>query len=264
MDRFRVKAAQKEWTDKGPDLLRTNTSAVKAMRAVIGPKHEGLFVRRADVPGGGSWGAKLTKGDVMDLFRYWVLHHVQTYCLLSPSVLRGRDIDRHRGFTHGFLLREEFDVGAEHGGEVVVLARATYEDVPLVPLANCTKDTEALHSLVHYQFPLAIHSGGFYYRQIAGSTAWSDHAWGTAIDESQAAAKGFFNDETFDWEARMAQTGNINPDYILGSKDGEVVQCVAPDYRVEPSSAASSHLWHVHTSQVDHDGRRPTRNPMVP
>ncbi len=236
MDRFRVKAAHKTWGDKGPDLLRKDANAIRAMRAVLGGRVEGLFVRRSDEGDKGEWQGPFDKGNVMDLFKFWTTNH----------------------------KKQLFAVGEKQGSGISPVAQATYEHVPIVPLANCSKDTEELHSLIHYQFDKAIHSGGFLFRQVSGSTAWSDHAWGTAIDESQNTEKGVTNDEVFDWQARMAQSGNINPDYILGSRDGKVVQAVAPDYEVEPSSAASSHLWHCHTSQVDHDGRKPPRNPMFP
>lgn len=239
MERYRVKADHKTWNDKGPDLLRKGDNALKEVRARLDGRNGHLYVRRGDERDKGEWRGPLTKGDALDITKYWIAHHREP--LLS--------------------------IGQKHEGDdkVEVVVSARFENVERVPLAHCTKPTEELHSLVHHQFPKVIHSGGFYYREVDGAPGvWSDHAWGTAIDESQNLPKGVKNDEVFDWQARMAQSGNINPDYILGSNNGKVVQASAPDYRVRASKSSTTHLWHVHTSQVDHDGRKPPRNPMVP
>lgn len=236
VERYQVKAAFKDWNDPGPDLLRKDLNAVRALRSLIGPRADGLYLRRKDGDDTTDWVGPRTKGEVMDVFRHWQ--------------------------TNGD--RPEFVVATKDNGTFDPFAQVRKRIVPLLPMDHCTQETIVMHSLVHARFPDVIHSGGFLYRQIDGSTAWSDHAWGTATDESKNDAAGQTNDETFDWLVRMAQSGNMDYDYALGSSNGNVVQCSAPDYRVEPSSAASSHLWHCHISQVDHDGRKPPRNPMVP
>lgn len=232
MDYYRVRAAHKTWTDKGPDLLRPMTNALAATRDIM-RDHTGFSTRWERTDGTLTDWQKASRAQVVARFRAWVKSGTET-----------------------------FQVGDREGGDVAPLVVVKHERVRKADLAHCSPATERVHSLFRHQWPDSIFSGGFLYRQVDGSTAWSDHAWGTALDESQNEKKGVRNDETFDWIARMGREGCVEYDYALGSRDGKVMAASAPGYDPRPSSAASSHLWHVHISVVDHDGAKPPRNPM--
>lgn len=235
VNRFRVRAGHKTYNEPGPDLLRSRGNAEKTLRGVLGVATDlhkpqvSVGAGFVDVPG---------KAAVLDAFHNW-----------RPAATGKTDDD-------------DFRVSEMRAGKRVIVAAVRLEVVPIIELAHCSPQTLLEHSLIEYQFPKAIHSGGFLFRQIDGSTAWSDHAWGEATDDS--ASDGAPNDKTLDWVSRMGKAREMHFDYALGSRDGKVVQVTAPSYDIEPSGAASSHLWHVHISYVDHDGRKPPRNPMFP
>lgn len=234
--RFRVRRAALTWQHRGADLLRTEEHARKALRGQLGHAMDGWYVRKASDTGDkGEWSGPMTRADVLDAYDAWQQRNVKFQV--------GRMGQVHPEMTHEVLAVE----------------------IDVVALPHCTPATNLAHALVNAQFPDVIDSGAFLYRQIDGSSAWSDHAWGTALDESQnvKAKPPVLNDAVFDWVARMGRSGDMEYDYALGSRQGDVMQVTAPDFNVEPSGAASSHLWHVHISVVDHDGRKPPRNPMV-
>ena len=228
MNRFRVRGEGQPWTQKGSDLLRTRENATKRLRALVGEPDK---LREPEVNGEPVRG----KGEVMDAFAVW------------------------RPKEQG----EAFKVSELRRGERVISAVARFEPVPIIDLKNCSPKTIENHSLLEYQFPGVVHSGGYLFRQISGSSEWSDHAWGTATDDTQNLPVTP-NDLVTDWCARMARVGLMDFDHLYGSRDGKVVRVVAPDFDIEPSTAADSHLWHVHISYEDHDGRKPPKTVMFP
>lgn len=231
MNRYRVRRAGQPWTAEGPDLLRKRANARGTLRALLGrPSPTGWFVRKEDAEGNRTeWIGPMPKVEALEKFDAWEG--------ARPIIQFGRVDD----------------------GEVRAKVVVKLEDVPLLPLPNCSPETRELHSLVHYQFPKVVHSGDYLYRQIKGSDWWSDHAYGTALDESPR--DGMPNDDLFTWEVRMFRSGNADsPDgYVIGSIKGRVMEASWPDWSIEPSDAASSHTWHVHTSLRDHDGVKPPR-----
>lgn len=233
MDYYRVRAGHKAWTDKGPDLLRPPANAKQALRGIIAD-HDGLQTRFSkDRDAWTDWN-RANKSKVLDRLTAW-MH------------------DRDGSFQVGV---------AGPGDKVEVVAVVKFERVPYIDLPHCSRSTSVDWSLTSYHFGKnVVLSGAFYYRQIAGSTDWSDHAWGTATDNSP---KGISNDTLFDWKVRMYRERCMDCDYVLGSLKGEVKSASAPDFDIRPSGAAVSHTWHVHSSIVDHDGAKPARNPMFP
>lgn len=231
INRYRFKAAPKNWTDPGPDLLRPEANARQMLSAALGNKLlDGWYVRKNRNVVKGKWNGPLRRFEVMELFDSWGTQTV------------------------------EFIVGREKPGkgpEALYVVRR--EVVKIDSISNCSPGTSLVHSLIHKQFPRIKLSGAYVYKQISGSSSWSDHAWGTAIDETESPPQPT-NDETLDWVSRMGQSGLMDYDYALGSRNGRVVQASAPDFRVVSSSASSSHLWHVHISIVDHNGAKPPRS----
>lgn len=220
--RFRVIGHNEDEHDLGPDLLRTAGNTESKVKNVIGGAHEHWKVLDND--------GLVRQGDKAD-----AMHALGVY----TSKPGGRG-----------------DLRFYHGNDKIFVVR--FESVAEQHIPNCSARTILNHSLIEHQWRV-LFGGGYVYRQIAGSSSWSDHAWGTAIDETENPSQGARNDDVFDWCRRMGAAGCMQYDYALGSRNGRVVTCGAPHYEVEPSSAASTHLWHVHMSIVDHDGRKPPR-----
>ncbi len=228
MNRFRVRNAGQSFAARGPDLLRKRANARATLSALLGrPAPDGWFVRKERAGKETSWKGPMTKREVLASFDGWKGEY--------PTFSVGRKGDE--GFA--------------------VFHQVRWERVPVLDLANCSPATIQLHSLVHHQFPKVVHSGDYLYRKIKDSDWWSDHAYGTALDESPR--DGMPNDRLFDWEVRMFRSGNADADYVIGSLKGRVMEASEPDWSISPSNAAQSHTWHVHTSIVDHDGVKPPR-----
>ena len=223
ISRFRVRPASKVFTDPGPDLLRDRGNATNQVAQIMGKRLAGWTLITANAQGEQSKpGPRVSKAKALDLVDRWC-----------------------RDPTTMLLLH--------HWGKAAIALR--YERVQLIPTANCTPGTVLVRSLIEHQFPRAIFSGGYVYKE-SYSGYWSDHAWGTAVDMTENPPEPT-NDETFDWLVRMAQAGCVEYDYALGSQNGHVMKSEKPGYEPMSSDADSGHLWHVHTSVVDHGGSRP-------
>lgn len=229
MKRYQVRAPSKSWSDKGPDLLRHIDNAQAQLRTLLDRVH-GYYVREA----GADWGERLDRGPAIRSLETW-----------NPA-------------KDGAILQ----IGRMVDGKIVPVAIVRYADVKFIELANCTRDTSVGWSLVHYAFPNVVFAGGYVYKETFPGF-WSDHAWGTAFDGTPRGA-GVTNDGLFDWSVRMAASGNMECDMIIGSKGGKVHNACAPDWAIRPGGGDDSHEWHVHYSIVDHDGAKPPRRPMVP
>lgn len=231
--RFRVRKSGHTFQDRGPDLLRPRANARQRVRAIMAERTQAWSFRT--VLADGSHTAESTP-----LSRHAVLVRYDEWAA-KPG--RARD----------FVLL--------HRGDAQIVVR--HERVRRLALENTSPATIVLHSLIAHQFPKLKMAGAYLFRQISGSSDWSDHAWGTAIDESAAGVGNEVetNAETTDWLSRMGKSRCCSFDYALGcSRGGQVVSVAAPDYDIEPSGAAASHKWHAHISETDHDGRRPPRS----
>lgn len=222
VSRWRVSSPSKKWTDPGPDLLRLRKGAVKQAQSLLPRLGLRVEVNRHDGAG-------------------WV------------RILR-KDLPKEiseRGPKDLTIAQVKLN------GERVKRAVVRREKVVLKDLYNCSSDTILAHSLVEHQFPGIKFAGGYVYPDYQPG-GWSDHAWGTAIDETANTSIGQTNDDVFNWVARMGQSGDLKYDYALGSRKGSVVQATSySNYEVVPSGADSSHLWHVHISVVNHHGAAP-------
>jgi hypothetical protein len=228
MKRYRVRSIDKEWDDNGPDLLRPRDNARAQLKNVLPPADQlnKPSYKIDDNP----WKDVANKGALMDAFDGW-----QTS-------------------ADGSL----FKAAEQRSGERYTLALCKLVQVKDLQISNCSPKTEELHSLITAQWPGATFSGGYVWKQTAPGV-WSDHAWGTAIDESENKAAGIPNEKLTDWTTRMGRAGCTGFDYLLGYKDGRIVQTGRPDYEYQNSSADDSHEWHIHVSIDDHDGREPPR-----
>lgn len=203
----------------GDDLLRPPGNARRFLKTSLADRPPRLYVR----VGRGVWRRMGSRAAVMERFDRWDRGNV-------------------------------FRVGIKFGGKIKVLQVVRRERVQFLRLANCSPDTEIAWSLVKHQFPGVAFGGGYVYKETSPGE-WSDHAWGTAVDPSAYAE----NDRVTDWVARMTRNGCLDFDYALGSRDDGVVIVFGGSGNVYPSGASRSHLWHVHLSIVNHDGRKPPR-----
>lgn len=218
--RFRTKTPDKVWGDRGPDLLRSKANAREKLSKAIGSKRA-LYVKVGKLR---PWRRIGSKAKVLELFEKWDTR--------------------------------DFIVGQVQGDKTKAFYQVRRERVQWKPLTNCSPSTVRAWSLTAFTFPNARFAGGYVWKQVSGSSSYSDHAWGTAFDISGFAQ----NDAITDWLSRMAKENLIVFDYALGSRKNESeVVYVSSNGDVRPSSASTSHLFHNHVSVVDHDGRRPPR-----
>jgi hypothetical protein len=228
MKRYQVKSPNKDWTDKGPDLLRTKDNARKALKNNLGDKTSGWHVR-TETPEGTwrDWDGPMSKADAIDRFDGW-----------SPS-------------------KEGQKIQFGHGNDKDPIHAVRFEDVKHTELSGCNDGTETINDLVKHAFPQVKFGGGFVCKTYNNdpNADWSDHAWGDAVDETENLPE-VKNEEVGDWCMRMCSSGNMQADYILTSKNGMAGGYYAPDWDWKPG-ADSSHEWHTHISRVDHDGKNP-------
>ena len=218
--RFRVRKEGQTFADRGPDLLRQRNNAVDKIAALMGMNHFGWSILK-----NGDESPTMPKAEALQAFVRWTGH-------AKPDD------------TIRFIHESHQNIAVR------------YAPVKLLAMADCSPATILLHSLVHEQFPTIKFAGGYVYKKIEGTESWSDHAYGTAFDETENPPQ-VKNDDVLDWLARMGRANCTAFGYALGSRDGKIVEVYSPDYDIEPSGAASSHLWHVHVSVVNHHGVKP-------
>lgn len=236
MKRFRVKSGDKNWSDKGPDLLRTKDNAKQQVRSLIGTNSTGWFTRAENRDGTWiEWQGPMSKADAIADFHRW-----------TPS----KD-------------RVKFQLGRKNAqGNIEEKITSRFEEVEYLSLPCAGEGTEIFWSLFKHQFPGIRFAGAYVYKTYNNNpdSDWSDHAWGDAIDGTENPGEGVRNDDTTDWAVRMSSSGNCKMAYILGSKGGEAAVASGPDWDLRVDTDVSdSHEWHVHASIVDHDGLQPRR-----
>ena len=233
MQRFQVKAKQKAWDEKGPDLLRTKPDAIVA--AVGALKVKGPWYWRKLQPSG-EWFAWREIGDRAEVTEW-----------LHTSL---------EGLSDGQM--SQLGLGSQKGLEPDVALRGRY--IPIPDLDNATPRAELTHGLVRARFPDIKFAGCFVCKRYNDSNdpsvGFSDHAWGDAVDETENQPAGVDNDAVTDWCLRMAQAGLMPVEQVLGSARGKVYSWVAPDFHPVATNIPS-HTWHVHLSCIRHTGTPP-------
>jgi hypothetical protein len=236
MRRYQVALEGKDWDSRGPDLLRRRENAVDATLELCRDRRETWVGRVIRTKAAGVEWQTIGKRRRLEA---WLSDALES----APAGSR-------------------IQVGFRRWDDVVVRAVVRTREVEIAELVGANAGVEITNALLAAAFPTSIFAGGFVCKQIDGSSSWSDHAWGDAGDRTQNEPKAP-NDALTDWLARMAATGNVPiapAGYLLGSKDGRVVEAkrrVVGSWALTPSSASSSHLWHVHYSTRDHNGARP-------
>ena len=223
MKRYRVRESDQDWTDEGPDLLRSRENTLVAVRSRMHQRVENWYVRREEQSGWEDWGPPLSKRDALVKIGNW-----------SPN-------KSGLGFQFG---RKDKRIKPDI---TVQFEEVHYHDI------SCNDRVEVIWSLAKHQFGNAQMAGGFVCKEYNGvpGSGWSDHAWRDAVDVTPDN-----NNQLTDWSRRMAQSRNMDFAYLLGSQNGRVGLSSAPDYGWD-WGGPESHEWHVHYSVVDHDGRNP-------
>lgn len=214
MKRYQVRAPKKRWADNGPDLLRPVGNAWDQVLALGKPRASSK--RRAD----GSWSPwKLgTIGDVRK----------RVVGLGDDTVLRIADRDEQ---PFAYVLARTFAVTEYQGA---------------------TRAANLVNALMREAYPTSDFAGIFVCKRVAGTSSWSDHAWGDAVDRSHGP-----NDEMTSWVIRMGKAGLMPVEFVVGSRDGKVVAAsLSNGWRVTVGGH-ESHLWHVHVSVRQHSGTPP-------
>jgi hypothetical protein len=235
MRRYQVAAEGKDWDDRGPDLLRRRENAVEATLELCRSRRETWVGRVIRTKAAGVEWQEIGKRRRLEAW-------LSDALAVAPAGAR-------------------VQVGFRRWDDVVIRAVVRTREVEVAELVGANPGVELVNALLEAAFPTSIFAGGFVCKRIDGSLSWSDHAWGDAGDRTQNEPKAP-NDAITDWLARMAATGNapLSAGYLLGSKDGKVVRAerrLVGSWTLKPSSASSSHLWHVHYSTRDHGGARP-------
>lgn len=231
MQRWQVSVKQKSWTDPGPDLLRTRPNAIAQVLSLLSGR------------GHWWWRKQRTSGDWYDWRRIGDRKAVAAW--LQDSLLTLND---------GQFGQLGLGTARESPASVRVVIRGC--GIPIPDLTGATGKAELAHGLTRYRFPDVLFGGSFVCKRISGSSSWSDHAWGDAVDWTENPSAGVRNDDIFDWELRMASEGLTPLELLIGSRDGTVVSAEAPSWNVV-TGGASSHEWHTHGSCVRHTGVPP-------
>ena len=231
MLRFQLrKNLDKDWSDPGPDLLRTRANAKRGDKGRPRRAGAGWYVRTkaADADAWKAWTGPHDRADVLEAFQDW-----------SPKDKTVAQWGR----------KPNADAKPEAKGAV----RVRVVDVP--HRSGCTDATDKTVAILEAGFPPGVYGGTMVCKQISGSSSWSQHAFGSAYDHSCYEK----NDEGTDYAVRLARENR--PDdiqlpvwQIIGSKDGKVG--VADngdgdwigDFAWSWGGADSSHEWHIHVS----------------
>lgn len=230
MDRYMVKPKAKDWTDKGPDLLRTQANAVGQIKTMLG---SGTWYWRKQSTAG-SWYGWRKVGPAADMVR-WCADAL-------PTLGDGQLAQIGRGSK------------TTDPADAKIVVRGCGVAVP--DLYNATGGAEVAHGLVRYRFPNVLFGGCFVCKRISGSSSWSDHAWGDAVDWTENPHAGLMAEEIFDWLLRMAREDLVVMAQLIGPIRGVVYTAEGPQWG-PVRGGDSSHTWHVHGSIRQHSGFPP-------
>lgn len=223
MNRFNVKTPKQDWTAKGPDLLRTRPSALAVTDDVIA-KLGPFDMRTTKAEGWTPWRDVGLKAPALDVLDRWCRSVKRD---MERAQLRGKD------------------------GTILVGVRANV--ITVKPYPNATDRANECWALYHRAWPTCAFGGIYSCRKVSGSSSYSAHAWGDAVDVSYGPVP-----LVFDWGRRMAAAGQLRVVQVIGTLDGKVErQAKASAWKVEPYSGNGSHLWHVHNTCTNHSGVPP-------
>jgi hypothetical protein len=123
---------------------------------------------------------------------------------------------------------------------------------------GATPGAELMSALLEYHLPTSVFSGIFVCKRISGSSNWSNHSWGDAVDRT--ASNTCPIGDIFDWSVRMTREGLWQCEQVLGSRDGvqeRELRKTLGIWRESVYGSGGSHTWHVHHSVRMHTGTPP-------
>jgi len=214
LTRYQTRGPSKSWHQSGPDLLRTLDSALDHLNRL--ERHPRYTSRRLRDGTWGEWRPLPKTG-------------------LGPLI---------HDLTDDGTLKI---AGADKEATGYVLARV----IPVTDYPGATPLAETTNALMRAAFPTTAFAGIFVCKITAGTSSWSDHAWGDAVDRSGGDTAALFS-----WCVRMARAGLLGVELIIGPIRGVVHEASVPRFTMVVGGD-SSHLWHVHASCRQHDGTPP-------
>lgn len=208
MKRFRVKDGAKEWSDKGPDLLRKRDQARDQMREIV-PDGDDLYYQTSKQAGG-----------------WWEWK--------GPKAGRGKLLEEWDGWADAPAFdKQRFRVKRHANGDVTAVSEAHL--ITVGQYGSATDRAEEAWALYNRKWPETTFAGIYVCKPYS-------HGYGDAVDVSYGPTE-----KVFDWGVRMARSGNIVAEQIIGTQDGKVErEAWAPDFAFESYGGNGSHLWHVH------------------
>jgi hypothetical protein len=121
-----------------------------------------------------------------------------------------------------------------------ILAVRIIKVYKIIDLANTTTAIDKVYTALKWNFTDWGFIGTFSCRRIAGSSSWSQHAWGNAIDFTGSTSK--MNAMT-SWLAQKASSGQLPISQIIHNR-----QVWTPMYGWMYYSGIDPHYTHVHVS----------------
>lgn len=229
MRRYRVRSANKKWSDRGPDLLRTRSNAVEQVQATLSGTAPFSVRKRRNL---GRWWKPQRVGSKQNVAKY-LNENLTT--LSAGQVLQVLDSE----------------------GRVRTLVRA--EAVEVKNFANATGKAEVVWALFSYQFRGARFGGIYACKRKNGdpNANWSVHAWGDAVDISENRLRRVYNDDLFDWGRRMAMENLLPVELGIGSRNGVVVSTREAERWTLDVGGTDSHKWHNHWECRERTGTPP-------
>ena len=232
MRRWQVKKnVEKDWSDAGPDLLRTRPNAKRTIKDDLADYGGGWYVR-LNPPGdkpAGSWEGPHDRSDVLDAFDGWNPKH-GTIAQIGRKQKDGSGFDAKTAIKAHVIEVKTYASATDHANTVAALLEAAH--------------------------PSGGYAGIYVCKDIGSGSTPSQHAFGAAYDHSHGDTEAYT-----EWSLRMARENRdgdiLFPAWqIIGAqkRNGELTVGNASEsswlggFEWQWGGADSSHLWHEHVS----------------
>lgn len=226
LERVQVKPTGKEWSDKGPDMLRKRDNAWRAINRSLRWR-SGWWVRKSIKGGWSDWKGPFLRSGVEEAYHDW--------------------------------NSDEFQIGRRMLGKVRVRIRARAISIHVVDYPDASPAANITAALMLAGTAGTTFAGIFACKDVENHMPpWpgvqpSNHAWGDAVDITGNTTV------VTDYAIRMAKEDQIPIVQVLGTLDGRSVINASDDtnWQIRLGGADSSHLWHCHMDNHIHSGTPP-------
>jgi hypothetical protein len=147
--------------------------------------------------------------------------------------------------------KQRFQVKRHTGGDVTATAEAQL--ISVVQHGSATDRADQTWACYDRAFPETTFAGIYVCKPYS-------HGYGDAVDISYGPTP-----KVFDWGIRMAKSGNLVAEQIIGTQDGKTEREAWRDtgYQIESYGGNGSHLWHVHGCGHARDSSPPCMDCVV-